>query len=73
MDENDMMGFSWSTLFIVTACSSFAFSFILKLLDGNFSPLLIKIGVVTAVLSLISWLIGKLSKPSGKKSSTQHS
>ncbi|MBL7746872.1 MAG: hypothetical protein JNM19_05555 [Chitinophagaceae bacterium] len=68
MDEKELFGFSWSGLFLVTAVSSILFSFVLKLLDGSHSPLLIKIGVVSAILGLINILLKQLSKPvSGQK------
>jgi len=72
MDEKELFSFSWSGLFLVTAGSSILFSFILKFLDGSHSPLLIKIGVVAAILGIINWFIIRLNKVSFKKKSNLH-
>jgi hypothetical protein len=75
MDEKPYSGVSWTTLFFVTACSSFIFCLILKVLNGNISGLFLKLGVTTGVLGLcswgISWLLNKMNAPKKEKSVIQ--
>lgn len=68
MDEREIEKFSWSGLFLVTACCSFLFSFVLKILDGAFSSWLLIIAGVTSVLGLLSWLISLIDRQYAKKS-----
>jgi hypothetical protein len=56
MEKKEINDFSWSVLFIVTACCSFLFSGILKLLDGDFSWLLLVIGGVAAGMAAVNWV-----------------
>lgn len=67
MDDKEMWGFSWSTLFAVTACSFLLFSFIVWLLEGYFPPLLVKIGLAATGLTLLNWLLILFDKKSLSK------
>ena len=75
MDEKHYSVISWTTLFLVTACSSFIFCLILKILNGNISGLFLKIGVATGVLGLCSWgitcLVNKMNAPKKDKTVIQ--
>jgi hypothetical protein len=61
MEEKGYWEVNWTALFIVTACSSFIFSLVIKILDGYFSELLLIIGGITSGLSLLSWLLQVLA------------
>ena len=54
MEEKEMYEFSWSGLFIVTACCSFLFSGIIKLLDGIFPIVLLVVGSIATILAIIN-------------------
>lgn len=75
MDDKPYPTFSWTTLFIVTACSSFIFCLILKVLNGNISGLFLKIGVFTGFLGLCSWgvrfLVNKMNASKKEKTVIQ--
>jgi len=55
--EDEKEKFSWSGLFIITACCSFLFNIAIKLLDGSFSDMLFIIGGIAAFLGVVNWLI----------------
>ncbi len=67
MTEREEMEFSWSTLFMVTGVSGFAFSLVLKFLDGQHSSLLLWIGGVASGLWLFQQLINFIAKSSSRK------
>lgn len=67
MDEKEWREFSWSGLFIVTACCSFLFNLIIKLMDGNFSNLLLGVGIFATFLGVANWGVSMLSRQSCKK------
>jgi len=75
MDDKPYPVFSWTSLFFVTACSSFIFCLILKILNGNISGLFLKIGVITGVLGLCSWgvrfLVNKINASKKDKTIVQ--
>jgi hypothetical protein len=62
MDAKHFWVVNWTTMFLVTACSSFIFSIIVKLLDGNFSLLLIMVGIISLGLGVFSWCIKRLTQ-----------
>jgi hypothetical protein len=59
MDEKE---FTWSGLFLVTACSSFLFSGMVKLLDGSYSDLLLLIGGIALLLTVSNWVFKALKR-----------
>lgn len=59
--------FSWSGLFLVTAGCSFLFNIAIKILDGNFSNLLLIIGFIAAGLGALNWTARILSRQLNKK------
>lgn len=60
MDEKEMMGFSWTGMFLVTGFSSFGFSQVLKVLDGSHSRILLIIGAISFFLGLLNWGFKKI-------------
>jgi hypothetical protein len=72
MEDNELGGFSWSGLFIVTACCSFIFNVIVKVLDGDFSNLLFLIAGITAFLGIVSWGGKVLMRQYNKKRRNRH-
>ena len=72
MREDEMNEFSWSMLFIVTACSSFIFNLLIKIMDGHFSNLLLKVGSIATLLAALNWAISRIAKQSLKKSCCQN-
>lgn len=69
MENKDTSEFSWSGLFIVTACCSFLFNGVIKLLDGDFSNLLFVIGTIAAFLTIVNWAARTVVRNSIKKRS----
>lgn len=67
MDENEIDKFSWSALFLVTACCSFLFNFVLKIIDGHFSSWLLFIAGISGGLGLLSWLMSVIDRQYIKK------
>lgn len=67
MEDNELGGFSWSVLFIVTACCSFLFNVVVKIMDGYFSDLLFLIAGITAFLGVISYAGKVLTRQYNKK------
>ena len=55
MEDFEEKEFTWSGLFAVTACCSFIFNVLIKLMDGSFSELLFIIGGIAAGLAAINW------------------
>jgi len=62
MKENEMDEFSWSGLFMVTCVCSFAFTGVIKVLDGSTSPLFQTTGIVTLLL----WMLNAFARGMGK-------
>lgn len=54
MEDDEIIGFSWSTLFIVTSISAFIFTGVLWLLDGDISIIFLSIAVAMLVLSILN-------------------
>ncbi len=67
MEDQKMNEFSWSMLFIVTACSSFLFNGVIKLMDGHFSNLLSIVGNTAIFLTLLNWAIRTTARYASKK------
>ena len=65
--EPDEKDFSWSGLFIVTACCCFLFNVIIKILDGHFSPLLFLVAGVAGFLGLFSVAFKIIDRQVSKK------
>ena len=57
MEEKETNRFSWPALFFVTGICCFAFRFVLKILEGNYSGFFLIAGIVAMVLGLLSWLV----------------
>ncbi|HRF16829.1 MAG TPA: hypothetical protein PK977_01625 [Chitinophagaceae bacterium] len=57
MEDRDLNGFSWQTLFFVTGISFVLFSLVLKFLDGAHSVPMLWIGAISLSLGLIIWAI----------------
>ena len=55
----DLKDFSWSALFLVTGCSCFLFSAILKMLEGDYSKPLLWMGLAAFFFALLDYA-GKL-------------
>jgi len=60
MDKNEMK-FPWSLLFFVTGISLIAFSFAIKLLEGNHSKIMLKAGAAALCAGVLSSVIKMLS------------
>lgn len=69
MENKEISEFSWSGLFIVTACCSFLFNGAIKFLDGSFSNLLFVIGTAAAFLTIANWAARTVARSSNKKRS----
>lgn len=54
MEDEEIIGFSWSTLFIVTSISAFSFTGVLWLLDGHTSVFFLSIAIATLVLGVLN-------------------
>lgn len=54
---NEEMSFSWQTLFFVTGVSGIAFDFIIWMLDGYHTPVMLWTGVTGLSLGVLSLLI----------------
>ena len=67
MEEKGYWDMNWTALFVVTACSTFIFSVIIKILDGYFSTFLLVIAAITTILSLLSWFLNTLSQQYSRK------
>ena len=67
MEEQEYCEFNWTMLFIVTACSSFLFSLIIRVIDGVFPELLLVTGGIATVLSVLTLLVGVLANQSERK------
>jgi hypothetical protein len=59
IQEKEMMKFSWTGLFLVTGFSSFIFSAVMKVLDGDHSRFLVLIGVAGVSLGLLNWVLNQ--------------
>lgn len=70
MEEKGYWDMNWTALFVVTACSTFIFSVIIKILDGYFSTFLLVVAAITTVLSLFSWGISILNQQYSRKKDT---
>jgi hypothetical protein len=53
-EEKEMQLFSWPTFFFVTGVSSFCFSFLLKILNGNHSLLFLSIGAAALLAGILN-------------------
>jgi hypothetical protein len=71
MQEKEMMRFSWTGFFLVTGCSSFIFSAVMKILDGAHSRFLVLTGFVTVSLGLLNWVFNR--SHTGRKKNEQPS
>ncbi len=67
MQDKESKEFTWSGLFIVTACCSFFFSGIIKLMDGSFSNLLLTNGGVATFFAVANRAVRILAGQSNKK------
>jgi hypothetical protein len=67
MEDFEEKEFTWSGLFAVTACCSFIFNVLIKLMDGSFSELLFIIGGIAAGLAAINWFGRLIIKQGSKK------
>jgi hypothetical protein len=69
MKPKDPTGFSWSGLFIVTAISFFLFSGFIKLINGSsiHSSMFFKIGMVSLVLCVLSYIFTSADRSPSKK------
>jgi len=67
MDENQIEDFSWSGMFTVTSMSSFLFTGVIWVLDGNISFLFMALGITTFVLSILNWLVRIIKAPVREK------
>jgi hypothetical protein len=56
MDENELIEFSWSGLFIVTCISSFFFTLFIWLLDKHVSAFWLTVAISSLLLSIIHGL-----------------
>jgi hypothetical protein len=63
MDENEINGFSWSTLFIVTTVCCLLFTGAIYVLDGKIAPLLLWIAIASFVLSVLNRIWMYLKSP----------
>jgi hypothetical protein len=52
-EEKEIISFSWGGLFVVTGICSLVFSIVLKLADGEHSPLFIKMGLLSIGIALL--------------------
>lgn len=59
MDDKDNWLLTWPALFLVTGASFFLFNLFLRLIDGEFSPLLTKISIAGGCIGMLL-LIGSL-------------
>lgn len=60
MDERSFV-FTWSALFVVTACCCLSFASMIRLVDGRFPRLLLLIGIVAAILAVLNLIARLLS------------
>ncbi len=67
MKNDEMREFSWSTLFVVTACCSFLFNGALKLPYGIISDLLLIVGGIAISLAVMNWTIRIIAWQASKK------
>ncbi len=68
MDESELK-VSLTSMFIITGISCIIFSFIVKFLEGDHSPLLLKIGAAGIVLAILNLTFKKLTQNSTNKKS----
>jgi hypothetical protein len=66
MDENEITGFSWSTLFVVTTFSCFLFTGAIYMLDGKISFVFLGIALASLLLGILNRIVIHL-KNAGKK------
>lgn len=66
MDDRDL-SFTWSGLFLVTACCCLAFAGVIRVVDGHFPRLLMIIGVSSLVLAVLNGLARFLSNRLNRK------
>lgn len=62
MEENEQKEYTWSGLFVVTTCSSILFNIFIKLMDDNFSNLLLIISGIGIFFSISNWAFRKLAR-----------
>lgn len=70
MQDDELVEFPWSILFLGTAVSFLLFNIALKILDGNFSNLLFFVSGFTAFFGIVNWLGKMLAKQTDKKSNS---
>jgi hypothetical protein len=56
LEEKEISEIAWPLLFLVTGCSLIIFSFAMKFLDGKQPKLMLWGGLLSLLLSLISFL-----------------
>ena len=54
MEKEEVDKFSWSGLFVVTACCTFLFNVGLKIVDGEFSRILLAVSVLSVALAVLN-------------------
>lgn len=66
MDDRSFV-FTWSALFVVTACCCLSFAGVIRLVDGHFPRLLVVIGIAAAVLAVLNIVVRLLAAWLDKK------
>jgi len=56
-EEKDLMSISWGGLFLVTGICMLIFSVLVKWLEGESSPLLVKIGTASLTIGVLRVLL----------------
>lgn len=67
MEDRNLNGFSWQTLFFVTGISFVLFSLVLKFLDGAHSVPMLWIGAISLSLGAIIWAIDMATRTPARK------
>jgi hypothetical protein len=67
MEEREPKGFQWAVLFVVTSFCTLAFSTILKLVDGYFSPVLLLASVGSLLMAFFSYCYRMLLRHNNRK------
>jgi hypothetical protein len=73
MDENEITGFSWSTLFIVTTVCCFLFTGAIYILDGKVSSIYVWIAIGSFVLSVLNRIWIYLKSPGKEEPESDYS
>ena len=67
MRDDELIGFSWSTLFVVTTICSVLFTGVIFLLDGKISIVFLSIGTGSLVLAVLNRILVLLKTPPKKE------